>query len=341
MTTSGSGGRGAGRDPARGALAPVSHSPPSVTEVVLSFDTTGSMYPYLKEVRERLLDIVKRLQAEAARHKETIRVAIIAHGDYCDKDTTYVEKFLPLHDLADAGTIGRLTKFITEVGQTGGGDGPECYELALHRARGMDWTDRSKRILVIIGDNDPHEPGYKCGSYTNTLDWRKALDALVKRQVRIYAVEADGSKRAFWQQLADKTDGRRLGIKDMKTLPDLVVAAVLKEVSDASFEAYGEELRTRGAMRDEVRVVYELIRTVRVVRTHGAPSRAGGLAMASLDMDDMTRHMGMLTAGPSRAHAEPHFKAHAEPHFKAHAEPCTHFFKTGYCRYGDKCKFAH
>ncbi len=74
MTTSGSGGRGAGRDPARGALAPVSHSPPSVTEVVLSFDTTGSMYPYLKEVRERLLDIVKRLQAEAARHKETIRV---------------------------------------------------------------------------------------------------------------------------------------------------------------------------------------------------------------------------------------------------------------------------
>ena len=60
-------------------------------EVVFSFDTTGSMYPCLTQVRRHVKSTVTRLGEEIP----GIRIGIIAHGDYCDKGGTYVTKHLP------------------------------------------------------------------------------------------------------------------------------------------------------------------------------------------------------------------------------------------------------
>ena len=50
------------------------------TDIVISFDTTGSMYPCLAEVRRHTTAMTDRLFREIP----DLRVAIIAHGDYCD-----------------------------------------------------------------------------------------------------------------------------------------------------------------------------------------------------------------------------------------------------------------
>ncbi|MDF5714604.1 MAG: hypothetical protein PUP93_12125 [Rhizonema sp. NSF051] len=50
-------------------------------EVVFSFDTTGSMYPCLTQVRRKIKETVTRLINEIT----LIRIGIIAHGDYCDE----------------------------------------------------------------------------------------------------------------------------------------------------------------------------------------------------------------------------------------------------------------
>ena len=63
-------------------------------EVVFSFDTTGSMYPCLTQVRRHIKSTVTRLGEEVP----GIRIGIIAHGDYCDKNVTYVTKHLPLDE---------------------------------------------------------------------------------------------------------------------------------------------------------------------------------------------------------------------------------------------------
>ena len=63
-------------------------------EVVFSFDTTGSMYPCLTQVRRHVKSTVTRLGEEIP----GIRIGIIAHGDYCDAGSTYVTKHLPLTD---------------------------------------------------------------------------------------------------------------------------------------------------------------------------------------------------------------------------------------------------
>src|SRR5262249_54131040 len=119
---------------------------PSV-EVVFSFDTTGSMYPCLTQVRRKIKETVNRLAKEVP----GIRIGIIAHGDYCDKGTTYVTKHLEL-----TSKTADICKFVETVKPTYGGDAPECYELVLHEAQSLDWSKDATKAMVLIGDDVPH-----------------------------------------------------------------------------------------------------------------------------------------------------------------------------------------
>ena len=175
-------------------------------ELVVSFDTTGSMYIYLDAIRKAGRALIKKLVAKARKYGAKLRIGVIAHGDYCDKATSYVIKYLPLLDMSDGGAVDKVLRFVAGVGQTGGGDAPEAYELALHTAwKKMNWGSNSRRIFMMIGDNLPHEVGYKYGDFTNMIDWRAQVEILKKKNIRTYAVQA-GSGRSeithFWQQVS-------------------------------------------------------------------------------------------------------------------------------------------
>jgi hypothetical protein len=109
----------------------------SSIDVVLTFDTTGSMYPCLTQVRRNCKDTAKRLFGDI----EGLRMGVIAHGDYCDAGSSYVTKILDLTD-----DVKKVTSFIDKVEPTGGGDSPECYELVLHQARTLKWTSGKSKV---------------------------------------------------------------------------------------------------------------------------------------------------------------------------------------------------
>lgn len=181
----------------------------------------------------------------------------------------YVIKYIKLHDVAEADSAAKLFAFVEGVGATHGGDAPECYELALHKAlTEMGWAHGSARVLVMAGDDLPHEPGYETGAFKNVLDWRVTLASLAKAHVRIFGVQAGSHSYAdaFWQRLADETGGKRLSVRDLATLQDLVLAAAAREMGDVAYAEVGAELRARGWSR-EVEVTYETIRTVVVRRS--------------------------------------------------------------------------
>ncbi len=118
-------------------------------DVCFSFDTTGSMYPCLSEVRRRLHDTLERLFSEIP----NLRVALIAHGDYCDnfRDNSYVVTSLDFNSDVDM-----CTTFVDNVRRTSGGDAPECYEYVMNHARSeLDWQG-DQRVFVLIGDAQPH-----------------------------------------------------------------------------------------------------------------------------------------------------------------------------------------
>lgn len=49
-------------------------------DMVIAFDTTGSMYSYIGAVKEHVIDLIPKLFAANPK----LKVSIVAFGDYCD-----------------------------------------------------------------------------------------------------------------------------------------------------------------------------------------------------------------------------------------------------------------
>lgn len=186
-----------------------------IIEVLVSFDTTGSMYPCLTQVRKEVEKFIKTLFKEIPQ----FRMGLIAHGDYCDDGDTYVIK---THELST--NQNTLTHFVRNCGNTGGGDAPECYELVLHSARAFNWTAGKKKVLVLIGDDVPHRENER-QNYKH-LDWRNELDCLLEMGVHVYGVQALGRRHAtsFYKEVARKTAGLHLELNQFSDVPDLIKA---------------------------------------------------------------------------------------------------------------------
>jgi hypothetical protein len=213
-------------------------------------------------VRAKLESLITTLSTDVP----GIRIGVIAHGDYCDADSSYVIKFLPL--MTD---YAKLTKFVAEVGPTHGGDAPECYELALNKALNkMNWSDDAKaRALVLVGDDVPHEKGYSYGGKTVNIDWRNQLKGLVNRyNVQIYAVQAGSSTGAkpFYETLATESRGRYLALNDINLMQDLIAAVCLHSTGDERLlNAYEKRVRREGRMTASAATIFTEIRKTIVV----------------------------------------------------------------------------
>lgn len=211
-------------------------------EVVFSFDTTGSMYPCLTQVRNNLKDTVKELFKDIP----NIKVGVIAHGDYCDAGSTYVTKTLDLTDDPNA-----IVKFVDSVGSTGGGDSPECYELVLRESRALSWSAGKKRLLVMIGDDVPHGPTYHLN--TKKIDWRNELDMLLESGINVHGVHCMAGirshARSFYEEIAKKTGGFYLTLDQFSSVTDLVMAICYNANDDKPrLESLEKEIVKQGRM---------------------------------------------------------------------------------------------
>ncbi|XP_033756534.1 uncharacterized protein LOC117339194 [Pecten maximus] len=210
--------------------------PGGLLEIAISFDTTGSMYGCLEEVRGRIQDMVQRLQADIP----GIRIAIIAHGDYCDA-ANYIVKWIDF-----GATVPELCDFVKTVSRTGGGDADECYELVLRRAREvLSWTPGSQRSLVVIGDCGPHEVGYRYGDFVNDINWRVEAQELKKMDVKIYSVCVNALPLPFYQYIANVTGGKVVSLAKFGVIFDILMSICYKESGSDLFEAYEAEVRER------------------------------------------------------------------------------------------------
>ena len=206
-------------------------------EVVFSFDTTGSMYLCLTQVRRNLKSTITRLLDEIP----GIRIGIVAHGDYCDAGSTYVTKHLNL-----SGDIDLICNFVQNVEPTGGGDAPECYELVLHEAQSLSWSPSSTKVLVMIGDDIPHAPAQT----PQKLNWRKELDRLTELGITVYGIQALNRAHAtpFYQELAHKSGGFHLRLDQFSYITDFFLSVCYQQSSPDQLQNYEREIIQEGRM---------------------------------------------------------------------------------------------
>ncbi|XP_071104824.1 uncharacterized protein [Haliotis cracherodii] len=210
------------------------YPPGGPTQIVFSFDTTGSMSAILDEVRGRLLDMIQRLQADIP----GINISVVAHGDYCDEEMFYVTKHVDFTD-----NVMELCNFVNEVGGTGGGDVEECYELVLRLVRGLSWKGDSQKVLIMIGDAYPHEPDYPLN--TLNLDWRDEVQELANMGVRVYGVQVGGDETSetFFQALSDQGGGQYLKLENFANICTFIMAICYRERGEDFLQGYEAEIR--------------------------------------------------------------------------------------------------
>lgn len=209
-------------------------------DIYLGFDTTGSMFPALAEVRRKAVDFINTLFREV----EDLRIGIVANGDYCDRASSYVTKHHPL-----SSDRASLVRFVETVSRTGGGDSDECYELVLKEVRGVNWRTEATKAFVLIADADPHEVGYWTGFMRNTLNWRDEAKALVDMGVKIYPVQALRNNRtSFYSDLAHVSGTPKLTLDQFSNVTQLLTAITYKQKSDETLQEYGQHLQDTGQL---------------------------------------------------------------------------------------------
>lgn len=221
-------------------------------DVVFSFDTTGSMYPCLAQVRREVARTVKQLLKDIP----NIRIGIMAHGDYCDAPPNgpYVVKALDLSN-----DEKEIVKFVKNVERTYGGDAPECYELVLAEARRLSWGAGKQKVLVMIGDATPHEPSYPQNE--RNLDWRNEIALLREAGVHVYGVQCLNRHYAtsFYREIARGSDGLHLNLNQFRQVDDLVKAICYKQQSPEALQQYQDHVQSAGRMNRDMAQIFGVL----------------------------------------------------------------------------------
>jgi hypothetical protein len=261
--------------PADVAAAPVPPAAPVPIDVVFVFDTTGSMYPCIREVRRFIAETAQRLFAEIPE----LRIAVLAHGDYCDRYESYLTKHIDFSNSA-----AQVTEFVTNVGGTSGGDAPEAYEYALRECRrALSWRDMSTRAIVLIGDATPHEPEEVMRMFGERIDWREELEALADRATPVFAVQCADypSSKRFFAEAARVTNGYHLRLTQFAYIRDLIAAICFRLLDPERLLDYEREIQLRGGgLNAATRAMFDvmLARAPAAGRGRAARAPAAGAA---------------------------------------------------------------
>lgn len=227
-------------------------------DILISFDTTGSMYPALAETRRKSIELVNTLFNEVS----DLRIGVITHGDYVDQNNMITA--IPLMDDKDA-----IVRFINSAPRTNGGDSPEAYEFVLNMARTYNWRDSADKVLILIGDATPHPVGYRTGVYDhntltegiNTLNWQHEAKELVSNGIAIYPVQALNryESTSFYKELARISGTPKLDLHQFSDLPQLLTAVVYKQQSDDRLQEYATQLQTDGLFSRSMKNIVDML----------------------------------------------------------------------------------
>ena len=172
-------------------------------DMVIAFDTTGSMAQYIGAVRKEVSVLIPQLFKD----NEDLRLGIVAFGDYCDMNNAqdFGDAF---HCIAPTANENALIKFVLNSKDTSGGDGPEFYELVIKKiVEETQWRDGSTRTILLIADAVPHEVGYSYGNIINgsQIDWRIEAKKAADNKIKIDTVTITDAP--WFRELSAMTNG--------------------------------------------------------------------------------------------------------------------------------------
>ena len=207
-----------------------------ILDMVIAFDTTGSMASYIGAVRKEVSDLVPRL----FKYNKVLRLGIVAFGDYCDMNnaTDYGNAYQCLMPTSNANDIIR---FINQSKDTNGGDSDEFYELVIRKiVEETPWRDNSTKVILLISDAAPHPLGYTYQDYVvrNQIDWRIEARNASQKGIKIDTVTI--TKEPWYKELSRMTNGVSVPFEMTGKTAQLVEVATMARGSKEAREHFDE-----------------------------------------------------------------------------------------------------
>lgn len=196
-------------------------------DMVIAFDTTGSMAQYIGAVRKEVSELIPQLFKD----NEDLRLGIVAFGDYCDMNNAqdFGDAF---QCIAPTANENALIEFVINSKDTSGGDGPEFYELVIKKiVEETQWREGSTRTILLIADAVPHEVGYSYGHIINgsQIDWRIEAKKAADNKIKIDTVTITDAP--WFRELSAMTNGVSVPFHTDYKTAELVRASVMSRGS--------------------------------------------------------------------------------------------------------------
>ena len=212
------------------ALGKVAPKAIGVLDMVIAFDTTGSMAAYIDAVRREVSELIPRLFKD----NDNLRLGIVAFGDYCDMNsaTDFGDAYQCLMPTDNENDI---IKFIRESRDTSGGDGDEFYELVIKKiVEETPWRKDATKAILLISDANPHPLGYTYKDHVvgNQIDWRKEAEKAAFMKIKIDTVTI--TDEPWYKELSKMTNGISIPFESGYKTARLVEAATMSRGSMAS-----------------------------------------------------------------------------------------------------------
>lgn len=224
---------------------------PSTTDgmldMVIAFDTTGSMSAYINAVKTHVKELVPKLFSS----NPDLRIGIVAFGDYCDmKAPTLYGRAYQVLDLTN--DENKIIKFINEAQDTSGGDGDEFYELVIKKiTEETAWREGSTKAVLLIADAAPHKVGYSYkGIISNAqIDWREEAKKASELGIKFDTMTIDPMYVEWYKELSAMTNGVSVPFKNSGKTSQVIEAAALSRGGTRTKAMY---MATMDSVKDDV-----------------------------------------------------------------------------------------
>lgn len=218
----------------------------SMLDMVIAFDTTGSMNAYIEAVKLQVKELIPKL----FKQNPDLRIGIVAFGDYCDMPSK--DRFGKAYQVCElTDNENRLIEFITKAQSTSGGDSDEFYELVIKKiVEETNWREGSTKAVLLIADAEPHRVGYSYNDrvVNNQIDWREEAKKAAEKGIKFDTLTIN--KTGWYKELSSTTNGVSAPFSTSSKTSQLVEAAALArggektrglyETTMGSFEASGD-----------------------------------------------------------------------------------------------------
>jgi hypothetical protein len=202
---------------------------PSTTDgmldMVIAFDTTGSMSAYINAVKTHVKELVPKLFSS----NPDLRIGIVAFGDYCDISSR--DNFGKAYQVLDlTNDENKIIQFINEAQNTSGGDGDEFYELVIKKiTEETAWREGSTKAVLLIADAAPHKVGYSYRSIVSNaqIDWREEAKKASKLGIKFDTMTIDPMYVEWYKELSAMTNGVSVPFNNSGKTSQVIEAAAL------------------------------------------------------------------------------------------------------------------